>query len=740
MFHAHASVIFHATSIWLTVSLAQIRVLTIRRATSGPTTNISGRFTVILAIITCFIMSVVNVPNFLTFEVVEVPSEAFLPCLKPPFSETDDFHANYTSLPTSSLPSGMNAEHTSWNTLLDTAPNITALNDTFVNKREEDSAQLPLNLLEALILDDSPIYIVESNNLSKVVNFSSNVPLERRNREIFAEEDLKVDNSSDLSEPSTVFSVRAHENDCMKLKMAFWSNGMVFKVVPCLLLTVSIVALLNIIADVSHKRKNLAQVMKKKVPKDHTTPMLAAILSMFLIAELPQGVMLVLTGIFSSETFHKKIYLPLGDIFDLLSLLNSAIGFLIYVGMSRKFRSVFVQLFFSCLRWTFIVKEASEQKAKERAAKVLMTAELSETLHLLDSCKPLQNSPLLCQNQVYPQRSYRSCSFHYGHGHYQRNNSPSNRTCRKNPQMQSSRNRFTSVRGGRQMTVQLNLRHRCNTISAMRTAAGSSIAEMADLGRRARRPHQQRISSRFTTNDNTRTEQLSHYPSTASMPLSNACAAATAAAAAQLGSHLLFLDPGATQHRSSQSRHTSDFGNPIIEEVSEAALDITNHLGAPASIQRDLPSIILPAVTTEQVMKLQTEQSQKPVKRISFNLSFNDAGSTSSSTGMLVLSVKKETKSLAEPSAVLHESNYDNETHAEHPKTQNETQGSRKVSIGKAGSIISYIRRASKNVFTFPENEVENTYPNVPNCSGSASPQRRRNLLQTETNYVGAFY
>lgn len=48
--------------------------------------------------------------------------------------------------------------------------------------------------------------------------------------------------------------------------------------------------------------------MKKKVPKDHTTPMLAAILSIFLIAELPQGVMLVLNGIFSSETFHKKVF------------------------------------------------------------------------------------------------------------------------------------------------------------------------------------------------------------------------------------------------------------------------------------------------------------------------------------------------------------------------------------------------------------------------------------------------
>ena len=90
-----------------------------------------------------------------------------------------------------------------------------------------------------------------------------------------------------------------------------------------------------------------------QVPQDHTTPMLAAILIIFLLAELPQGVFLVLNGIYSSESFHKRVYLPLGDLMDLLSLLNSAVGFLIYVAMSRKFRSVFLQLLFSALGCIF---------------------------------------------------------------------------------------------------------------------------------------------------------------------------------------------------------------------------------------------------------------------------------------------------------------------------------------------------------------------------------------------------
>lgn len=81
MFHAHASVIFHATSSWLTVSLAQIRVLTIRRATLGPTQQVTERSTVLLAIATCILMALVNLPNFLTFEVMEVPARMFLSCM-----------------------------------------------------------------------------------------------------------------------------------------------------------------------------------------------------------------------------------------------------------------------------------------------------------------------------------------------------------------------------------------------------------------------------------------------------------------------------------------------------------------------------------------------------------------------------------------------------------------------------------------------------------------------------------
>lgn len=196
--------------------------------------------------------------------------------------------------------------------------------------------------------------IIDPNNVTSIL---SNTTLFFNNEdnitmEYYDEDSTGINDYLNNTEP-LAYIVRAHEKNCLKLKIAFWSNGLIFKVIPCILLTISIISLLKIIADVGHRKKSLCEFMKKKVPKDHTTPMLVAVLSIFLLAELPQGVMLVMTGIFSSQTFRKNIYVPLGDFMDLLSLINSAVNFLIYCAMSRKFRIVFFQLFFACHKNAF---------------------------------------------------------------------------------------------------------------------------------------------------------------------------------------------------------------------------------------------------------------------------------------------------------------------------------------------------------------------------------------------------
>lgn len=188
---------------------------------------------------------------------MEVPSTLFLPCLKLTSSIFNN-SLNKTSSLVNLFTDNKQQKNTNNTYLLQQNfteisnklplsktlskhPNI--INQTFNNFNHKTSNRLKRML-----------------NLNELISTTSLPTISNLNFENVDESINKFFNNDNLIDESTVFMVRAHENDCMKLKMAFWSNGMIFKVVPCLLLTVSIVALLNIISDVGHKRKNLAQV------------------------------------------------------------------------------------------------------------------------------------------------------------------------------------------------------------------------------------------------------------------------------------------------------------------------------------------------------------------------------------------------------------------------------------------------------------------------------------------------
>jgi len=78
--------------------------------------------------------------------------------------------------------------------------------------------------------------------------------------------------------------------------------------------------------------------------------MLLAVVGLFLLTELPQGV-LTLCSIFVAN-FFRDVYWPLGDLLDIAALLNNAINFVLYCTMSRQFRETFVETFLgqSCSR------------------------------------------------------------------------------------------------------------------------------------------------------------------------------------------------------------------------------------------------------------------------------------------------------------------------------------------------------------------------------------------------------
>uniref|UniRef100_A0A0N4ZQG2 G_PROTEIN_RECEP_F1_2 domain-containing protein n=1 Tax=Parastrongyloides trichosuri TaxID=131310 RepID=A0A0N4ZQG2_PARTI len=264
MFHANSSVIVHSTSLWLTVSLAQIRLLTIRKATVGPVGMFSEKSTVYLSIATFFIMLIVNIPNILSMEILSTDAVEFF---------------------------------------------------------------RPFGCLTITNFEDEIVY-----------NFPST-----------GNETIDIDTTNDDDYPKFYVYSYVRKNNCVMIKISYWINGAIYKIVPCVLLTISIVALLKMIKDVKKRRLKLAECTKRKIPKDHTTPMLACVLIIFLITELPQGILHLLSGIYTHQSFQDHVIKPFGDFSDLLSLTNSATSFIIYCTMSRKFRAVFFAFFCSCL-------------------------------------------------------------------------------------------------------------------------------------------------------------------------------------------------------------------------------------------------------------------------------------------------------------------------------------------------------------------------------------------------------
>ncbi|ODM90489.1 Sex peptide receptor [Orchesella cincta] len=146
----------------------------------------------------------------------------------------------------------------------------------------------------------------------------------------------------------------------------FWLYSVVMKLIPCAILTIVSLRLIHSLMQ-AKKRQTLffanrarasedlsgssgsGEVAKDPVMiwefgSDRTTKMLLAVLLLFLFTEFPQGLLGLLSGPLG-DIFFRSCYMPLADLMDFFALLNSAINFILYCAMSRKFRETFSKLF-----------------------------------------------------------------------------------------------------------------------------------------------------------------------------------------------------------------------------------------------------------------------------------------------------------------------------------------------------------------------------------------------------------
>lgn len=150
-----------------------------------------------------------------------------------------------------------------------------------------------------------------------------------------------------VSQPQTFYvNFATYPGSCVIQLLSFWIGGIVFKIVPCVILCIFMGLLIDVIISAAKRRRRLLREDGHALGQnDRTTVMLVLIVLVFLITEVPQGLLAVLSGLLGPVFFH-RVYKSLGDILDLLSLLNSSVNFFLYCVMSRNFRQVFCHIFF----------------------------------------------------------------------------------------------------------------------------------------------------------------------------------------------------------------------------------------------------------------------------------------------------------------------------------------------------------------------------------------------------------
>lgn len=147
-------------------------------------------------------------------------------------------------------------------------------------------------------------------------------------------------------------------NDNLLMDVNFWVYSVVIKIIPCVALTVLSLRLICALLDTKRRRAKLTgsnrkstRLLEKERQTDRTTKMLLAVLLLFLLTEFPQGLLGVLSVVLG-QRFFRECYIKLGEVMDILALINSAINFILYCAMSRQFRTTFSVMFRP--RWTAV--------------------------------------------------------------------------------------------------------------------------------------------------------------------------------------------------------------------------------------------------------------------------------------------------------------------------------------------------------------------------------------------------
>lgn len=143
------------------------------------------------------------------------------------------------------------------------------------------------------------------------------------------------------------------KNETLYFNLYFWFRAIFIHLVPCTILVVINSALIWTLRTAQKRRMQLLKQNKKSESmklKDSncTTLMLVTVVGLFLLVELPLGIIMILHLIqnnFSIDIMSNETFKLLNLISNTFILLSYPLNFFIYCGMSRQFRETLMCMF-----------------------------------------------------------------------------------------------------------------------------------------------------------------------------------------------------------------------------------------------------------------------------------------------------------------------------------------------------------------------------------------------------------
>lgn len=152
------------------------------------------------------------------------------------------------------------------------------------------------------------------------------------------------------------------------------------KIIPCVLILVFSGSLLYLMGVKAARRRQRLSSTRQSLK---TTRMLLVVLILFILTELPQGILLLLSA--TVPGFSDTVYYYLGELVDFVALLNNAINFILYCLMSQQFRNKFLSIYIKPVfhRGSHVAASTSELlMLRDQAPRTLTTTTQEEIVRV----------------------------------------------------------------------------------------------------------------------------------------------------------------------------------------------------------------------------------------------------------------------------------------------------------------------------------------------------------------------